>query len=95
MNFLAAAGLALLAAAAGVLAAGEAESGATVHFVDEVYDHGAIILQKKVPVLPGDTPEVLASRILSVEHEIYPEAVRRFARGEIRIPDAPPALAHS
>jgi formyltetrahydrofolate-dependent phosphoribosylglycinamide formyltransferase len=78
-----------------VLAAGEAESGATVHFVDEVYDHGAIILQKKVPVLPGDTPEILASRVLSIEHEIYPEAVRRFARGEIRIPDAPPALAHS
>ncbi len=62
-----------------VLAAGEAESGATVHYVDEEYDHGAIILQKRVPVMPGDTPAALAARVLAVEHEIYPEVLRRLA----------------
>ncbi|HUI66400.1 MAG TPA: phosphoribosylglycinamide formyltransferase [Bacteroidota bacterium] len=62
-----------------VLAAGEKQSGATVHMVDELYDHGAIILQKAVPVLPGDTPETLAARVLLVEHEIYPEAIRLIA----------------
>jgi len=65
-----------------VIAAGVAESGATVHVVDEEYDRGAIILQKSVPVLSGDTPETLAARVLSVEHEIYPEALRRIALGE-------------
>ncbi len=62
-----------------VLAAGETESGATVHYVDEEYDHGAIILQKRVPVMAGDTPATLAARVLVVEHEIYPEALRRLA----------------
>jgi len=62
-----------------VLAAGETQSGATVHLVDEQYDHGAIILQKAVPVIPGDTPETLGARVLLVEHEIYPEAIRRIA----------------
>jgi len=65
-----------------VIAAGEKESGATVHVVDEVYDHGMIVLQKSVPVVPGDTPESLAARVLAVEHEIFPEAIRRLARGE-------------
>jgi phosphoribosylglycinamide formyltransferase-1 len=62
-----------------VLAAGERESGATVHLVDEEYDHGKILLQEKVPVLPEDTPEDLAARVLAVEHRILPEALRRFA----------------
>ncbi len=62
-----------------VLAAGEQESGATVHYVDEEYDHGAIILQQRVPVMAGDTPATLAARVLAVEHEIYPEALRRLA----------------
>jgi phosphoribosylglycinamide formyltransferase-1 len=44
--------------------------------VDEVYDHGAIILQNKIPVLPADTPETLAKRIHQVEYEIYPQAIR-------------------
>ncbi|MEW6511161.1 MAG: phosphoribosylglycinamide formyltransferase [Bacteroidota bacterium] len=63
-----------------VLAAGETVSGATVHYVDEEYDHGAVILQRTVPVRPGDTPESLAERVLAVEHELYPEALRRLAR---------------
>ncbi len=65
-----------------VLSAREERSGATVHWVDEQYDHGAIVLQKSVPVLPGDTPESLAERVLAVEHEIYPEALRRIASAE-------------
>jgi phosphoribosylglycinamide formyltransferase-1 len=62
-----------------VLAAGERESGATVHFVDEEYDHGAILLQDRVPVLPGDTPEQLAARVLKVEHRLFPQAVNLLA----------------
>ncbi|MDR1796336.1 MAG: phosphoribosylglycinamide formyltransferase [Clostridiales Family XIII bacterium] len=65
-----------------VLAAGDCESGATVHYVDEGVDSGEIILQESVPVLPGDTPEALQARVLEVEHRILPEAVRMVvARG--------------
>ncbi|HXF48577.1 MAG TPA: phosphoribosylglycinamide formyltransferase [Verrucomicrobiae bacterium] len=59
-----------------VLAAKEKETGATVHYVDEQYDHGSIILQKKIPVLPTDTPETLAERVHQLEYEIYPEAIK-------------------
>ncbi|HEY8256238.1 MAG TPA: phosphoribosylglycinamide formyltransferase [Gemmatimonadales bacterium] len=58
-----------------VLAAGDRESGATVHLVDEVYDRGAILAQSRVPVLPGDTPERLAARVLDVEHRLLPAVV--------------------
>ncbi len=58
-----------------VLEAGETESGATVHYVDEGVDTGKIILQEKVPVLPGDEPQVLRERVLEVEHKILPEAI--------------------
>lgn len=57
-----------------VLAAGDSESGATVHFVDEGVDTGEIILQERVPVLPGDTAERLAARVLEVEHKILVRA---------------------
>lgn len=60
-----------------VINAGEKESGATVHYVDEDVDTGEIILQKKVPVMPGDTPEKLAARVLETEHEILPLAVKK------------------
>ncbi len=59
-----------------VLKSGEKESGATVHWVNEIYDNGEIIIQKKVPVIAGDTPETLAKRVLEVEHKIYPEAIK-------------------
>jgi phosphoribosylglycinamide formyltransferase-1 len=62
-----------------VIASRAATSGATVHFVDEEYDHGTTVLQKEIPVLPDDTPSTLASRVLEVEHEILPEALRRLA----------------
>lgn len=58
-----------------VLAAGCRVSGATVHYVDERYDHGRIIAQWPVPVLPGDTADTLASRVLEVEHRLYPAVV--------------------
>lgn len=60
-------------------------SGATVHFVDEGLDSGPIILQSSVPVEPGDTEQTLAARILAEEHRLYPEAVRLFAEGRLRI----------
>ncbi len=58
-----------------VLAAGEMESGATVHYVDEGVDTGPVILQEKVPILEGDTAETLAARVLETEHKILSEAV--------------------
>ncbi|MGA9115327.1 MAG: phosphoribosylglycinamide formyltransferase [Bacteroidota bacterium] len=63
-----------------VLASGEKFSGATVHVVDESYDHGPVLLQRTVPVLPQDTPETLASRVLEAEHLLYPEAIRMAAQ---------------
>jgi phosphoribosylglycinamide formyltransferase-1 len=65
-----------------VIASGEKESGATVHWVDEHYDHGGAILQAKVPVLAGDTPETLAARVLETEHEIFPKAILKVISGE-------------
>ncbi len=58
-----------------VLARGDRESGATVHLVDEAYDRGAILAQARVPVLPGDSPEALAARVLEVEHRLLPAVV--------------------
>ncbi len=60
-------------------------SGCTVHFVDEGMDTGPIILQAVVPVLPDDTPETLADRILEQEHRIYPEAIALFAASRLEI----------
>jgi len=60
-------------------------AGATVHFTDEGVDTGPIIVQAAVPVEPGDSEDTLAARILSVEHRIYPEAIRLFAEGRLRI----------
>jgi phosphoribosylglycinamide formyltransferase-1 len=62
---------------AAVIAAGETESGATVHMVNEEYDKGRIVLQRKVPVLPEDTPELLAERVLECEHALYPDALEK------------------
>ncbi len=59
-----------------VLEAGEEFSGPTVHFVDEKYDHGDILLQKKLRIEKGETAESLQKRVLKIEHKIYPEAVK-------------------
>jgi phosphoribosylglycinamide formyltransferase-1 len=67
------------------LAAGDDEHGATVHFVSPELDAGPIILQARVPVEPGDSPESLAARVLQQEHRIYPQAIRWFAEGRLRL----------
>lgn len=63
-----------------VLASGARASGPTIHFVDEEFDRGAIIEQERVPVLPGDTPETLAARVLEAEHRLLPRVVLELAR---------------
>lgn len=68
-----------------VLALGAKVSGCTVHFVDNEYDHGPIILQRTVPVLDDDTPDALAARVFAAECEAYPEAVRLFAAGKLTV----------
>ncbi|PSQ97391.1 MAG: phosphoribosylglycinamide formyltransferase [Bacteroidetes bacterium SW_9_63_38] len=60
-------------------------SGVTVHLVDEEYDHGPIVLQEPVPVYEDDTPDRLAERVKSVEHRLYPYALRLFAENRVRV----------
>jgi formyltetrahydrofolate-dependent phosphoribosylglycinamide formyltransferase len=67
------------------IAAGVKVSGCTVHFADNEYDHGPIILQRAVPVLDDDTPDSLAARVFEQECETYPEAIRLFADKKLRI----------
>ena len=64
------------------LEAGDAEAGCTVHEVTPVLDDGPILGQARVPVLPGDTAESLAARVLVQEHRLYPAVLRRFAAGD-------------
>jgi len=71
------------------LAAGVATHGASVHFVVPEMDSGPLIVQGEVPVLPGDTAETLAARVIAVEHQIYPLALRRVAGGEANETTAP------
>jgi phosphoribosylglycinamide formyltransferase 1 len=68
-----------------VLEYGAKVSGCTVHFVDNQYDHGPIILQRVVPVMDDDTPDSLAARVFSAECEAYPEALRLIAAGRATI----------
>ncbi len=68
-----------------VLDAGTRVSGATVHFVDEAYDRGPVVAQWPVPVLPGDSPESLAARVLRVEHLLLPRAVEAVAAGRVSL----------
>jgi len=62
------------------LAAGETMTGCTVHYVDEKIDHGDIIAQREVPILPDDTPETLHARIQVAERELYPAVISQFCR---------------
>jgi phosphoribosylglycinamide formyltransferase-1 len=68
-----------------VLECGAKVSGCTVHFADNQYDHGPIILQRTVPVLDDDTPESLAARVFALECEAYPEAIELFAQKRLQI----------
>jgi phosphoribosylglycinamide formyltransferase 1 len=70
-----------------VIASGARLSGPTVHFVDEAYDHGAIIAQWPVPVAPNDSVASLAARVLAVEHLLYPRVVHAVCCGRIRLGD--------
>jgi phosphoribosylglycinamide formyltransferase 1 len=76
-----------------VLAAGAKTSGCTVHFVDNVYDHGPVILQQNVPVLPGDSPETLAARVFESECEALPDALNLIAAGRVSVHDGKVILA--
>jgi phosphoribosylglycinamide formyltransferase-1 len=80
------------------LDAGVLEHGATVHFVTAELDHGPVVAQARIPVHPGDTPDILATRLLVEEHKLYPYAVRLFVEdrisienGEVRIRQGAPA----
>jgi folate-dependent phosphoribosylglycinamide formyltransferase PurN len=68
-----------------VLAAGARSSGPTVHFVDDVYDHGPVIARWPVPVRPGDDEHALAARVLRAEHLLYPRVVQAVAAGDVRL----------
>lgn len=68
-----------------VLEARARASGPTVHFVDEVYDHGAVIAQWRVPVLPADDEHTLAARVLRAEHLLFPRVVQAVAAGDVRL----------
>jgi folate-dependent phosphoribosylglycinamide formyltransferase PurN len=68
-----------------VLASRVPMSGATVHFVDEVYDRGAVIAQWPVPVHPSDDEHTVAARVLRVEHVLYPRVVQAVAAGDVRL----------
>jgi len=66
-----------------VINSGVKITGVTVHLVDEIYDHGPIIMQNCIPVLDDDTPKSLAERVLKVEHELYSQAIQLFAEDKI------------
>ena len=68
-----------------VLAAGDPESGCTVHFADPEYDHGPILAQRRVPVRSDDTPVTLAERVQAAERDLYPVAIGWIAEGRVRI----------
>jgi phosphoribosylglycinamide formyltransferase 1 len=67
------------------LAAGSKVHGATVHLVVPDVDSGPIVMQEPVPIIPGDTEETLAARVLEAEHRIYPEALRLVAQGRVQV----------
>ena len=75
------------------LAAGEAESGCTVHFVTNEYDAGPIILQRTVPVQPDDDADTLAGRVFEQECIAYPQAIRLFAAGKLSVKDGKVVIA--
>jgi phosphoribosylglycinamide formyltransferase-1 len=70
-----------------VIQAGVGESGATIHAVDEIYDHGPVIARRAVPVLAGDTPDALEARVTAMEPEFFVETLRAIAAGDLALPD--------
>jgi phosphoribosylglycinamide formyltransferase 1 len=80
---------------AAVLAAGERESGITIHLVDEEYDHGPAVAERQVPIEPGDTPETLAQRVQTLEPRFFVETLRRVADGTLSLPGGVAAAGES
>ena len=70
-----------------VLAAGELETGVSVHLVDDEYDTGAVIAQASVPVMMGDTVELLSARVQATEKVLFVDTLQKIATGEILLPD--------
>jgi phosphoribosylglycinamide formyltransferase-1 len=68
-----------------VLATGDTETGVTIHLVDGEYDQGRVLVQEVVNVEEGDTPEVLAARVLKLEHRLYSETLQGVIEGRIRL----------
>ena len=69
-----------------VIAAGASESGATIHAVDDIYDHGPVIARRTVPVLPGDTPDSLEARVTAMEPGFFVETLQAIAEGRQPLP---------
>ncbi|WP_256079245.1 phosphoribosylglycinamide formyltransferase [Massilia sp. YIM B04103] len=77
------------------LASGLAQHGATVHFVTAELDHGPMVDQVAVPILPGDTADTLAARVLEQEHQLYPRAIRWFIEGRLTVEDGKVHVDHT
>ncbi|HEY0062011.1 MAG TPA: phosphoribosylglycinamide formyltransferase [Telluria sp.] len=77
------------------LAAGESRHGASVHFVTAQLDHGPVVAQAAVDVLPGDTEDTLAARVLVQEHQLYPRAIRLFIENRLSIDNGHVRIAES
>lgn len=73
-----------------VIAAGEKESGITIHYVDELYDHGQPIFQAKVAVEPDDTPATLAKKIQFLEHNHFPRVIEEVVKSSLKMPGTRP-----
>lgn len=72
-----------------VAAAGERQSGATIHVVDAIYDHGPIIAQRVVALDPGDAPETIERKVMAIEPALYLDTLQQITRGEIDLDDLP------
>ena len=68
-----------------VLASGDKETGPSVHLVDEIFDHGKILAQVRIPVRPDDTPETLQARVQAEEHKLYPRVIEQLIKGKYEI----------
>jgi len=68
-----------------VLASGDKETGPSVHLVDEIFDHGKILAQVRIPVRPDDTPETLQARVQAEEHKLYPRVIERLIKGKYEL----------
>lgn len=78
-----------------VIASGTKNSGATVHIVDEIYDHGSIVLQERIALSENETSETLAAKVLEIEHRILPRAVGLFAEGKVEIANGKIKIHHN